>query len=834
VRIFTRYVLKEVLWHGLIGASVFTFVIFMRLVSRILELVVRNSAPVPSVAQLFFLTLPTAFKFTIPTGVLVGILIALSRMAADSEVTAMRAAGVSVRTFLKIVAIFGVSAWLIALANTAVIEPRSAAALTRLEKSMASSQLSFEVQPRVFYEDFKDIVLYVEDVATASGASIWKNVFLADVSNQDAPKITIAKQAIVTSGVNTIHLHLINGENHEINTQTPGQYNIYTFEETDMAISLPPAPKPANETVPMAQVGTLDLLRQARTAKSDIARVYLIEFHRRLALPTACLVLVLIGIPLGLSAKKGGRGAGFVLSIVLVFIYYFLSIIGVALARGGKVPPAAGVWMANAIFATVGIFLLWRTDKLPIELGLGQVLMSRVKGWGRSRLKLREERAGGLLRRRLFNPKLTAFVVGLSGLAIVVLAFFGPLSRLVGRVPTTVWGEEYLYPLLSLFVIGLVVLLAQRFLLILDDYVLKTFIGFLIMILSSFLVLTLIFDFFELLRQRRDAVFLENVAQWGKYLLNQAPATLYLLTPLAVLLAVLVTFGLMQKSNEITAMKATGVSFYRTVIPILAIAMVLAGGLFLLDQWYLPYANKTAETLRNSILAKPAQTYHRPFRWIFGQSGKDSSNADWKIYYYKFYDPDRDQFGSLSSFELDPHTFQITRRIYAARAEWRENLQKWVFENGWQRSFNGDSVTDYRQFEVDTFAHMNEPPNYFKKETRQSQEMNYDELRSYIRDLQQSGFDVVRLRVQLQKKIAYPLITLVMAVLAIPFSLTAGRRGALTGVAVALLIAVGYFVTAGLFEAMGNVSQLPPPIAAWMPDVIFGLAGGYMIFKTPS
>lgn len=831
MRIFTRYVLKEVLWHGLIGASVFTFVIFLRLVSKILELVLRNSAPVPSVAELFFLTLPTAFKFTIPTGVLVGILIALSRMAADSEVTAMRAAGVSVRTFLKIIAICGVSAWLIALANTAIIEPRSAAALTRLEKSMASSQLSFEVQPRVFYEDFKDIVLYVEDVTTTSGASIWKNVFLADVSNQDAPKITIAKEAVVTSGVNTIHLHLINGENHEINTQTPGQYNIYTFQETDMAISLPPAPKPANETVPLAQVGTLDLLSDASRAKANVARMYRIELHKRLALPTACLVLVLIGIPLGLSARKGGRGAGFVLSIVLVFIYYFLTIIGQAMARGGKVPPAAGVWMANAIFATVGIFLLWRTDRLPIELSLGQVLMARVKGWSQSQLKLREERTSGLPRRRFVSPKVTAFVVGLSGVAIVILAFFGPLSRLVGRVPTAVWGEEYLYPLLSLFAIGVVVLLAQRFLLILDDYVLKTFISFLIMILSSFLVLTLIFDFFELLRQRRDLVL--DVGQWGKYLLNQAPATLYLLTPLAVLLAVLVTFGLMQKSNEITAMKATGISFYRTVIPILAIAMVLAGGLFLLDQWYLPSANKTAETLRNSILAKPAQTYRRPFRWIFGRSGK-AGDEDWKIYYYKVYDPDRDQFGGLSSFELDPHTFQITRRVYAARAEWRENLQKWMLENGWQRSFNGDSVTDYRQFEVDTFAHMNEPPNYFKKEVRQSQEMNYDELRGYIRELQQSGFDVVRLRVQLQKKIAYPLITLVMAVLAIPFSLTAGRRGALTGVTVALLIAVVYFVSAQLFEQMGNVNQLPPAIAAWMPDVIFGLAGGYMIFKTPS
>src|SRR5260370_40352871 len=99
---------------------------------------------------------------------------------------------------------------------------------------------------------------------------------------------------------------------------------------------------------------------------------------------------------------------------------------------------------------------------------------------------------------------------------------------------------------------------------------------------------------------------------------------------LGVLLAVLVAFGLMQKSNEITAMKATGISFYRTVIPILAIAMALAGGLFMLDQWYLPYANKTAETLRNSIKAKPAQTYRRPFRWIFGQGDKGATKSAWK------------------------------------------------------------------------------------------------------------------------------------------------------------------------------------------------------------
>ncbi len=783
MRIFTRYILKEVLSHGLIGAAVFTFVIFMRDVTRILELVVRNSAPVPSVAELFFLTLPTAFKFTIPTGVLVGILIGLSRMAADSEVTAMRASGVSVRTFLKVVSIFGFGAWLIALFNTTVIEPRSAAALASLQKSLISSQISFDVQPRVFYEQFKNYVLYVEDVSTSSGAAIWKNVFLADISTPGAPKVTTAKEAVVQSaGNNSMRLHLINGEIHETNPKSPDQYTIQTFTQTDTVMSLPPVPKPAVEAIPVSQLSTPELLDLSHTANKEQARWYWIEFHRRLAMPTACMVLVLIGIPLGLSAKKGGKGAGFVLSIVLVFIYYFLSTTGVSLARGGKVPAVLGVWMANIVFGIVGALLLWRTDKLPVEIGLGQVLATRWKGWQSNLLQS-------------FRPK------------------NGNGSVEVKRQRR--W--------------------TSRFPLLLDDYVLRTFLSYLLLILASFLVLTIIFTFFELLNDIvRNKVSLTMV---GEYLLNVVPSLLYLVTPLSVLLGVLVTFGLMQKSNEITAMKATGISIYRTIVPILVISVVLAGGLFLLDQWYLPYANKRVETLRNQIKGKPAQTYSRADRkWIFGQNsrGKAGQGENRKVYYYEFYESDRNQFGNISSFELDPHTFQIAKRVYAGRASWSDRLQQWVFERGWERTFSADNVTDYKQFAVDTFAELNEPPNYFKKEVRQSQEMSYDELAAYIRDLQQSGFDVVRLRVQLQRKLAFPLITFVMAVLAVPFALSAGRRGALTGVTTALIIALVYWVTSGLFEAMGNVSQLPPIIAAWSPDVIFGFVGGYMILKTPS
>jgi LPS export ABC transporter permease LptF/LPS export ABC transporter permease LptG len=831
VRIFTRYILKEVLSHGLIGASVFTFVIFMRDLAQLLELIVRGSAPIPSVAELFFLILPKILIVTIPMGVLVGTLLGLSRMAADSEVTAMRASGVSVRKFLKIVAIFGIAAWLMALANGIILAPRSEAALARLKNSMASSQVTFEIQPRVFYEEFKDVVVYVDDVISSSKNAVWKNVFLADFRGGTL-KITIAKEAIVVGGgENTIRLHLIDGEMHESDARTPSQYSISTFHEQDVILSHPAIAKPAQETAPVAQMSTSDLLRQSRNPKSELARWYWIEFNRRLALPSACLVLVLIGIPLGLSARKGGKGAGFVLTIVLVFIYYFLSIIGVSLARSGRLAPVLGVWLANIIFAVVGLLLLWRTDRTPIEIGLGQLVLLQFKSWSQSWLKEREGAAQRSSRPRSFSTRLAWVLVVPLGLAIVILAFFGP--RLLGKVPSAVWGGEYFYPLLLLFILGIIILFATRFMLILDNYVLKRFVGLLLLILSSLLVITLVFTFFELLNDIvRNKISPITV---GAYLLNVLPSMIYLVTPLSVLLAVLVAFGLMQKANEITAMKATGISIYRTLVPILGISAALATGLFLLDQWYLPYANKRVETLRSAIKGKPAQTYQRPNKWIFGESNPATAQNDVRrIYYYEVYEPERNEFGGFSSFEMNPHSFQVTKRVYAGRVHWEENLQKWVFEKGWQRSFDGDTVTDFRQFEVSTFAEVREPPTYFNKEVRQYSEMNYEELRNYIRDLQQSGFDVVRLRVQLQKKIAFPLITMVVAVLALPFALSAGRRGALTGVAVALLITVGYYVTAGLFEAMGNASQLPPLIAAWMPDVIFGLTGGYMIMKTPS
>ena len=253
MRILTRYILSEVVSHAAIGIAVFTFVIFTRDLGHILDLVVRNSAPLPSVAEIFIFTLPVAFTYTIPMGVLVGILIGLSRLAADSEITAMRASGIGVWTFLRVVSIFAIAAWAVALFNAVYLAPASQAALGRLEDRLKTSQASFEVQPRVFYEGFPKLVLYVQDVKTARGAAIWKGVFIADISTPATPRITLARQGILVSeGPQTLHLHLTDGATHETDAASSDHYQISTFDQTDIPIPVPQTDSKDQEPVPLA------------------------------------------------------------------------------------------------------------------------------------------------------------------------------------------------------------------------------------------------------------------------------------------------------------------------------------------------------------------------------------------------------------------------------------------------------------------------------------------------------------------------------------------------------------------------------------------------------
>jgi LPS export ABC transporter permease LptG/LPS export ABC transporter permease LptF len=769
VRILTRYILWEVVSHALLGGLLFTFVLFMRDLGQILDLVVRDNAPLSSVVQVFIYTLPNTLTVTLPMATLVGVLLGLSRMAADSEIIAMRTAGIGVGYFVRVLAMVGVAACAVALLNTLWIAPRATEALLRLENSLKTTQASFEVQPRVFYEDFHNYVLYVQDIQATAKVASWRKVFLADLSTAGAPKVTTAEQATVLSTGSGVQMRLRNGAEHETSATDPNQYQISTFAESELPIQFQAQDdlRMGHADAPILALSTRDIYTRA---KQPGGRWFEIEFQKRLSYPFACLVLMLVGMPLGMSSRRGGKGAGFVLTILLVFVYYFLSSTGVALARQDKIAPWIGVWAANALFAIAGVLLL--------------------RGMTRGALTI------------------------------------GPLANLFRRRKVAEAQEQQAEDAVESAVRGR----RHRFPLILDEYVLKSFAVNFVLVMFTFVMLLLIFTFFELLGDIiRNGAPLVTV---GDYLLNLMPSMIYVSAPLGVLIAVLGTFGVLNRTSELTAMKTSGISLYRVVAPVMVIAALLALTLFVFDDLYLPATNRRQEALRMSIKGKPAQTFLRPDRkWIFGEQRPGEPG---RIYYYRFFDTDRNQFADLTVFEFDPQTFLLTRRIFASTVTWQPALRRWVFENGWQRTFNGDEVKEFQQFEVSTFPELREQPEYFKKEVRLAAEMNIPELEHYIRDLQQSGFDVVRLQIALFHKFAYPLIALVMAVLAVPFALSMGRRGSLAGIAVAIGIAIVYWVVANLFEAMGNASMLPPALAAWSPDILFALAGGYLLLRAPT
>jgi LPS export ABC transporter permease LptG/LPS export ABC transporter permease LptF len=782
VRILTRYILGEVLSLTLIGWVLFTFILFMPNLPHILEVVVRNSSTWTDVGEVFLFTLPNIFKFTIPMAVLWGLLLGLSRLAADSEIIAMRACGLGIGYFVRVSSILAAAGTLLGVGNSLYLAPRANQAILDMQQALATSQASYEIQPRVFYEDFRNLVLYVQDVRSGTGAANWRKVFMADVTDSANPAITTAASAsVVSDSTQELLMRLRDGQRDETVANQSGQSNISTFTTTDMPLALGQQSDVhlgRLDTVLYAMPMSALRARIRETAGTPDQKHFLIELNNRFAFPAACLVLMLVGVPLGAASRRGGKSSGFVFTILLVFVYYFLSTIGIALGQQGRLPAFLAVWSANLLFAIAGVFLLW-------QMATGSRLISAISAWVSQLPKLKAPKANGFA-----------------------------LSGVIGRLQPRAQRRRP----------------RSTFPRILDEYIVREFVTMFLLVLAGFLLLMIVFTFFDLVGDiLRNHPALSTV---GDYLLNLAPSLLYQIAPLAVLIAALVVFGVLNRNSEIIAMKATGISLYRLVVPIVSIAVCLAVSLFLFDQYYLPQANRRQEALRNVIKGRPPQTYlHPEQKWIFGQP---HAGEPPRIFYYQFFDPDAHEFANLSVFELEPSNFALTRRVFASRVVWDADSRTWRFENGWVRDIEGGTVTGYREFLKTSFAEIHEPPDYFQKEDLQSQEMNFGQLDRYIRDLRQSGFDTMRLRIALWQKLSYPLIAVVMAILAVPFALSMGRRSSLTGIAVAIAVAIAYRVIDSLFGAMGNVNYLPASMAAWSADVLFALVGGYLLLRTPT
>jgi LPS export ABC transporter permease LptF/LPS export ABC transporter permease LptG len=776
MRILDRYIVREVSRHALLGIAVFTFVFFVPKLVQLMELFVRHTGSGGQILELFLCIFPAVLTFTLPMAVLIGVLLGLGRMSADSEIIALTALGIGRRRILLPVGVLAVAGALVTLSMTAWLGPRAFRKYRTLETELLASQISFAVQPRVFDERFPKLVLYVNDVS-ASGTQ-WHGVFLAEAGGENGSQLTLAENAIVIAEPKEgkLELHLKGGTTHEFSREDPDRYSVTAFGQSDWPIEVNGLVTAQPRQLSNPERSLRELLR-ANDAGWREARV---ELHRRLAFPVACLVFALVAVPLGAQPRRGGRAAGSLLAVIIIASYYLLTVMGAGLARQGEVSPAVGIWGANILLAVLGFALLPRMEQFRGESRWMNPAV-RFRSWGR------------LLRRRKARARAAAMAV--TGIPNGLIEPHENGVESSGSFPRLI-----------------------------DLYLLRRFFFHFSLLMAVFIFLFEAFTFFELLDDiARHRVPFLTVVDYFRFL---TPYLLYNLAPLGALVAVLVTLGVMSKNNEIVACKASGISLYRLAIPLLFAGLALAASMIVLDETYLPYANQRQDALRNQIKGRPAQTYAHPQRWIFGN--------DEKIYNYDLFDPTQNLFGGLSVVELDPATFQMRRRVFASRARWLDSQKVWGLEGAWVRDFSQGTIVRYERFPATSLPELSEPPSYFNREVRQATQMSWRALERYIEALHKAGFDVANLTVQWHVKLAFPLIAPISMLLAFPFALLVGTRGAVGGVALGVAIGIVYWTAARLLEAMGGVGQLPPFLAAWSTDITFLFLGLYFFFKMPT
>jgi LPS export ABC transporter permease LptG/LPS export ABC transporter permease LptF len=774
MKILSRYVFREILASAFLATMLATFVIFLRFISPLVELLVR-SGNILVFLELCALALPPVLLLSIPFGVLVGILVGLGRMSGDNELIAMRSSGISSRTVAPPVITFAVIAMLISGACGVWLNPLALRAQYKLRNKVATTQITADVMPQVFQEQFTNdnTVLYVGDVISGVGPTVWRWVFIADLTppaerktglkNQPiGPKITLAREAIAVPDPvnNRIELTMLDQSVHEApyHTRAPRATTALQQNRQEQQRA-----KPYKEMLTKELMAFVKAHPKGSQQNID-ARV---ELQGRFALPVACLMLALVGIPLGASSRRGGRSAGYVWAILLAFFCYYLAYASLTntASRSRSLSPELASWLPNIVFGLAGLALIARME-IPGDRDLiGEV-------------------------RAAFN------------------ALFASISGQISR------GRETAAPLGVKYV----------FFQLMDSYVLSNFIFYFVLWLAAFVTMTQIFNFFDLLGDVvKNHIALSRVLTYHVFL---TPLLIYDTLPVAVLLAVLVTFGVMTKNNEVIAFKACGVSVRRLGLPVLLMSGILSAALFAADYSWIPQANQIQDAIHNEIKGRPVQTYLHPERkWVIHNS---------RIFYYRGFDAAEKMMIEPFVFEIDPKTFRLVREITANRARWQSNMKQWVWEQGSVRDIDGVDEKRLENFTVTSFPEITEVPDDFLIAVKQNQQMNYDELGTYVKYLQERGFDTVKLQVQYHKKFAVPVFALIMALISVPFGFLVGNRGAMAGIGVSIAIAMAYLGVDRLFEQMGNVNYLPAAVAAWTPDALFFLAGLYLLLRMRS
>jgi LPS export ABC transporter permease LptG/LPS export ABC transporter permease LptF len=783
-----RYVVRETLLPLLLSLLLITFLLIIPPILQQGYTLIAQGVGWSVVVRVLVTLLPQALSVSIPMAVLMGLLIALGRLSADREFVAMQACGVSVYRLLRPVGFIAIVSTILTAYVLIVSLPNANQQFREITLREVSSLVENNVKPRVFFDKFPNRVLYVRDLPPGGG---WRDIFLADSSKPGETTVYFAREGriLVDRAKQMVQLQLTRGTQHSTMAAQPDEYHETEFES--ISLNLDPQtvfPPPPSRGVPEMTIA--DLRRTIREADSHGDRLlgynsrFMIQY--KFSFPVACCVLSLVGLALGFSNRKDGKLASFVIGISVSFVYYVLLYMARAAAHGGVMSPDLAPWIPPGVLAVTGVaLLLWRarsTDR-PILITL----------------PVRRAAA------ELSTP---------SGLTV-------PL-----QIPSP-------RPARVVFVIRLPHL-NLRWPSILDIYTSRQYLRIFFLTVLAALGIFYVSTFIDLADKlfRRSA----TTSLLLQFFYYQTPQYVYYIIPIAGLVATLVTIGGMTKNSELIVIRACGVSLYRTAVPIVLFAVAASGVLFALQELVLARANEEAGRLDGIIRGYPAQTLSELNRWMASERGD--------VYHYDYFDTRANRFTRFTLYQLDQSSWRLSSVTYAdsivpgppnQSPDARD--QTWKARNGWVRTVTLRKTKSAVKTAVtyQPFAERElriEPPSYFKTETldaANAQKMTYGQLSDYIEQLRASGFNALPMMVQLQRKVAFPVVTIIMTLLAVPFAVTTGRRGALGGIGIGIAMSVLYWVILNVFSALGEGGVTTPLLAAWAPNILFGAAAVYMV-----
>ncbi len=772
-----RYMVGEILGPFGLGCAVYTLILFLHFLLQASEMIFARGVPMGDVVRLMLYYLPSMLVLVIPMAFLFAALMAVGRLASDSEITAMRASGISLLGMYRPLLAFSLLLTLANIALMSIVLPAANTAYTTTFYRIQTRHATQVVEPRAFHTDLGSWVMYVFGVT--DDRREWDGVFLTQETGETDSEIMIAKRGHLVYDEETQEqiLQLNEVRSHAIDLAdsfADAQYRLgylQTYEKVvESAAGIDGAERRQEKGLRSMTLRELREERGNENRSEAMRRMAAVELHKKFALPAACIGFGLFALPIAFSSQRGSgaRSSSFAVSLLLIALYYILLERGEKAARLGDWPPWLAMWLPNLILLVLGTYFFWRRNRDR------QLLLGGVDDVAR-RVPLGSWANG--LRERLVQWR--------------------------SRGSDQSWLQ---FPSRN------------------DRYILRLFFAVATVTAASMLLLTILARFTRFVDQFQRSGM--DVLDIWRYLGTVALDTAYLMTPVVVLIATVLTFTLLSRTNEVVAWRSTGVSQFRLAIPILVASAAIAAGTFLMDEYVLPQTNQKKEQLEDLMSGRQTQSIRRADQqWLFGQ--------DRFIYHWSDYDPVTKTLRELEVFEFN-REHEMTRRLYAAHATY-QGEQKWIFDRGWTRSFAGGEVVSFQWFEDPRSAQFPETPDYFEDEERHPAEMTLGELRRTVSNLERGGQPDPVFRAHLHRKIAYPAGCLAMALVALPFSFRVGRQGgALYGVGLALGLAIAFIVLDSIFSTLGETGTLPAVLAAWAPTILFSTLAVYLFLGVRS